>query len=155
MFVLDMKQNRVSVSKLVESGYSVNFDNAISIYRNGDIVCSGTRNSSLYFLHPTISALHNVETENPNKRKASQINDTYLWHLKLGHKNPMRIRTLMENGLLCPLDFDQFPQCGSCLKGKMTKRSFPATGHRSQEVLELIHTDVCGPMSKPARHGYQ
>jgi hypothetical protein len=37
----------------------------------------------------------------------------------------------------------------------MTKRSFSGKGLRSQELLELVHTDVCGPMNKPARGGYE
>ncbi|XP_047966027.1 uncharacterized protein LOC125210527 [Salvia hispanica] len=33
----------------------------------------------------------------------------------------------------------------------MTKRPFRSKGNRAKEVLELIHTDVCGPMSTEAR----
>ena len=35
----------------------------------------------------------------------------------------------------------------------MTKRLFNAKGRRAQELLELVHTDVCGPMSTQAK-GY-
>ena len=37
----------------------------------------------------------------------------------------------------------------------MTKRPFNATGHRANELLELVHLDVCGPMSIQARGGYE
>ena len=36
--------------------------------------------------------------------------------------------------------------CESCLKAKMTKRPFAAKGNRSNEVLELVHSDLYGPM---------
>ena len=37
----------------------------------------------------------------------------------------------------------------------MTKRPFNAKGRRAQELLELVHLDVCGPMSIQARGGYE
>ena len=37
----------------------------------------------------------------------------------------------------------------------MTKRHFSAQGHRAKEVLELVHSDVCGPMSVPTIGGYE
>ena len=37
----------------------------------------------------------------------------------------------------------------------MTKRSFPSKGHRANDLLELIHSDVCGPFNVQARGGYE
>ena len=53
------------------------------------------------------------------------------------------------------MDFDEFPVCESCLKGKMTKRPFNAKGRRVQDLLKLIHSDVCDPMLIQARGGYE
>ena len=53
------------------------------------------------------------------------------------------------------MDFDEFPVCESCLEGKMTKRPFNAKGRQVQDLLELIHSDVCGPISIQARGGYE
>ena len=41
------------------------------------------------------------------------------------------------------------------LAGKMTKSPFAKSCERAYELLELIHNDVCGPMSTTARGGYQ
>ena len=38
--------------------------------------------------------------------------------------------------------------------GKMTKTPFSGHGERTTELLGLIHTDVCGPMTTQARGGY-
>ena len=38
--------------------------------------------------------------------------------------------------------------------GKMTKTSFSGTKELDSDLLEIIHTDVCGPMSVDARGGY-
>ena len=34
-------------------------------------------------------------------------------------------------------------------------RPFKAKGYRAKEVLELVHTDLCGPISTNARGGYE
>ena len=75
--------------------------------------------------------------------------------MRLGHINSNRIQRLIKDDLLEPLDFDGFPVCESCLEGKMTKRPFNAKGRRAQELLELVHTDLCGPMSTQAKGGYE
>ena len=62
---------------------------------------------------------------------------------------------MIKDGLLEPMDFDEFPVCESCLEGKMTKRPFNKKGRRAQDLLELIHSDVCGPMSIQTRGGYE
>lgn len=37
--------------------------------------------------------------------------------------------------------------CKTCIKGKMTRQSFPKKSFsKTEEPLDLIHTDVCGPM---------
>jgi hypothetical protein len=37
----------------------------------------------------------------------------------------------------------------------MTKAAFTGQGERASELLALVHTDVCGPMSSVARGGFQ
>ena len=39
--------------------------------------------------------------------------------------------------------------------GKMTKTPFSGTMERANDLLEIIHTDVCGPMSVEACGGYR
>ena len=37
----------------------------------------------------------------------------------------------------------------------MTKRRFPLTGSRSNELLEFVHTNVCSPINIRAHGGYK
>ena len=37
----------------------------------------------------------------------------------------------------------------------MTMRHFKTKCYRAKEVLDLVHTDLCGPMSTSARKGYE
>ena len=38
--------------------------------------------------------------------------------------------------------------------GKNIKRSFPQREHKSKGTLDLVHSDVCGPMSVQYFSGY-
>ena len=160
-FISGFKRNLISISRLYEQNYSVSFDNnSVIISRNGLNVCSGFLNDGLYMIRPTDESLLNTEmfrVEKPKakKQKISHDNNTYLWHLRLGHINLDRINRLVKDGPLRELTVGTLPFCESCLEGKMTKRPFSGKGQRADEPLQLIHSDVCGPINVQARGGYE
>ena len=124
------------------------------------LICSSNIVDGLYILTPYKHELYNFELDNNShvkslKRKFPSTSDAYLWHLHLGHINSNRIQRLIKDDLLEPLDFDRFLVCESCLEGKMTKRPFNAKGRRAQDLIELVHLDVCGPMLTQAKGGYE
>ena len=41
-----------------------------------------------------------------------------------------------------------------CALGKNVKNKFPRSHTRSKGILDLVHTDLCGPMSTPSLIGY-
>ena len=53
------------------------------------------------------------------------------------------------------LDYELLDACEPCLMGKMTKTPFFETMERATDLLEIIHTDVCEPISVEARGGYR
>ena len=57
-------------------------------------------------------------------------------------------------GLMKSLDYESLGTCEPCLMGKMTKTPFSGTMERATDLLEIIHTDVCGPMNIEARGRY-
>lgn len=44
-------------------------------------------------------------------------------------------------------------QCIVCVKGKQTRKLFKDIGKRADCLLDLIHSDVCGPIEKPSCSG--
>ena len=64
------------------------------------------------------------------------------------------MKKLHADGLLESLDYESFDTCEPCLMGKMTKTLFSGTRERANDLLEIIHTDVCSPMSIEACIGY-
>jgi hypothetical protein len=64
------------------------------------------------------------------------------------------MKKLHADGLLKSLDYESFETGEPCLMGKMTNTPFFGTMERATDLLEIIHTDVCGPMSVEACGGY-
>lgn len=61
------------------------------------------------------------------------------------------IHRQMVNGMEQMMINTDTKLCKKCIYGKQTKSSFPQNKRaRSHRVLELIHTDVCGPIIQPA-----
>jgi transposase InsO family protein len=40
-----------------------------------------------------------------------------------------------------------------CMLAKNIKKAFPNSDNRAQDILDLVHSDVCGPMSSPSLSG--
>ena len=74
------------------------------------------------------------------------MNQTYLWHLRLGRINLRRIQRLVQNGPLGLLKVEALPVCESCLEGKMLKMPFTDKEYRAKELLELVYFYLCEPM---------
>jgi len=78
----------------------------------------------------------------------------HLWHCRLGHIYEKHISKLHKDGILDSFDFESYETCRSCFLGKMTKTPFTGQGERASDFLNLIHTDVCGPLNTPDRGGF-
>ena len=158
--VPNVRRNLISATYLGKHGYCVILKDNVVIKKGKVFICSGNTVDGLYILTPDKHELYNSELNNNShvkslKRKFPSTSDAYLWHLRLGHINSNRIQRLIKDGLLEPWDFDDFPICESCLEGKMTKRPFNTKGRSAQELLELVHLHICGPMSIQARGSYE
>nr|GEU47141.1 reverse transcriptase domain-containing protein [Tanacetum cinerariifolium] len=98
----------------------------------------------MHDLVPNLNSIYNVST----KRAKHNLDSTYLWHYRLTHISKKRIKKLQQEGLLKSTDDESFDQCVSCLLGKMTRKSFPHRPKRTIDLLGIIHTDVCGHVSR-------
>ena len=96
--------------------------------------------------------IHNIEAK---ICKVNNYSATYLWHCRLGHIGVKRMKKLHADGLSESLDYESLDACKPCLMGKMTKTPFSGTMERATDLLEIIHTDVCDPMSVDARGKYR
>ena len=99
----------------------------------------------------------NTHINNIDAKRCKVDNDsaTYLWHYHLGHIGVKRMKKLHKDGFLESLGYESFDACEPCLLGKMTKTPFSRTMEQATDLLEIIHTDVCDPMSVKARGVYR
>ena len=99
-----------------------------------------------------------VETVNmASESQSSTISKSYLWHLRLGHIGYSGLKATVNNNLATGIDsrsIKQWELCGGCALGKQTRVKFQsASTDRTKDLLEVVHSDVCGPMRTPTFGG--
>ena len=105
-------------------------------------------NKTFYGHTPKVNGLLNLD------RSDTHIHNNDAKRCRLGHIGVKRMKKLHANGLLESLDYESFDTCEPCLMGKVTKTPFSETMERANDLLEIIHTDVCDPMSVEAHGGF-
>nr|GEV46985.1 putative zinc finger, CCHC-type [Tanacetum cinerariifolium] len=83
------------------------------------------------------------------KRSMVNASFTFLWHKCFSHISKERLGGLVKNETIPNLDFTDFGLCVECIKGKQTKHSKKGDT-RSNNLLEIIHIDICGPFKTPS-----
>nr|GEU85840.1 zinc finger, CCHC-type [Tanacetum cinerariifolium] len=71
----------------------------------------------------------------------SKLNDSILWHARLGHVHFKRMQDMSKDGLISTFDMNT-KKCKNFMLTKITKRPFQ-NAKRKTKVLELIHSDLC------------
>lgn len=155
LLVKDFKCNLMSIRSLTKKGYRIAFEGDYayaSINRQTKFVAH--TNGKLYevVLHVDKNVFAGISGES-NMHKISQV----LWHFRLGHLNTFDMKRLinhqMADGIKLDVDVES-RFCEPCVMGKQTRSSFPKNKNtRSSRILELIHSDVCGPMPTTAHDG--
>ncbi|KAJ9552557.1 hypothetical protein OSB04_016602 [Centaurea solstitialis] len=152
-YIPNMIKNVLSFDLLVDQGFYYKYTyKMISVFKDNIFYFKATPVDGLYTVNLKDN---NSEIYHISKRSKDIEDQTYLWHCRLGHINKKRIELLLKGGFLGNFDYKPFDNCESCLSGKMTKQPFNNENERATDLLEIIHTDVCGPFSHVARGGYR
>jgi hypothetical protein len=145
-----MKRNLVFVSALEDKGYKVTFSEGkvLAWHKNSRMDFArviGVRENSLYKLtvQPVQALLHDT------------ISLSKLWHRRLARLHYRALPALgkMVTGLP-EIHIEHDSICRGCAPSKNVKGSFSSSDSRSKGILDLIHTDVCGPMIVASLNGY-
>lgn len=155
LLVNDLKCNLMSIRSLTKKGYRIVFEGDYAYASINDKVnFIGRVNGKLYevILHVD----NNVFAGFTGKEQLNKISRS-LWHFRLGHLNANDMKKLigkMADGLEKVNVDNDSKLCESCVFGKQTRMPFPKnTNTRSSRILELIHSDVCGPFPTTAYDG--
>jgi hypothetical protein len=78
-----------------------------------------------------------------------------LWHERMGHIGEKGLRAMHNKGMV-----EDFPTCNlevnfceHCIYGKQSRVRFPFGETRANGILELVYSDVFGPVTVPSLGG--
>lgn len=147
MYVPNLFTNLLSVSQLVSKGYKVIFEGDMcNILKKNSVIARASRIKGVYRLECVTNSALQVNCSN---QSAHEMRSALLWHQRLGHLSGAGMCKLLDisSGLNYSKACCQLPDCVTCIQGKQTVKSFPSgEAKRANNLLELIHSDVCGPM---------
>jgi hypothetical protein len=82
------------------------------------------------------------------------INPYELWHIRFRNINYNALPGLQKMITGMPVfSFENDNICRGCVLGKNTKKYYPHSNRKTNGILDLIHFDICGPMTSPSMNG--
>ncbi|KAK4385200.1 Retrovirus-related Pol polyprotein from transposon TNT 1-94 [Sesamum angolense] len=146
----DLKKNLISLGTLHKNDFIPKADEdreTIRIVKGALTVMKGKITAgNIYKLLGSIvvGGVHSIDSCDDN---------TKLWHMRLGHLSELGMTELYKRNLLhgvksCKLDF-----CKFCVLGKQTKVSFTIGKHKTEGILDYVHSDVWGPTREQSLGG--
>ena len=141
----------------------------VSQYKDFEIIISG---HSMVFklegkcrftasIHPSNSAsLDGITQLSESANYTSTLPlDLSLWHKRFIHHNYADVKKMISQNLVTGLKIESEaspdPVCEPCLAGKMHANPFPSSLNHNRSPLDLIHSDVHGPLPVASNQGYK
>ena len=101
LYVPSIRRNLISASYLASNRFLAIFNkNYDFIKYDIDEICCGILVDNLDMLEPITPLQINSYESNLKRKESFSLNQTQLWHLRLGHINLYRIRRLVTSGHL-------------------------------------------------------
>ena len=148
-YIPALKSNIVSLGQATEVGCEIRMKgNSLMLYdRSGHLMIETIRSRN---------RLYKVNLQTDNIQCLQVVtSESSKWHARLGHVNTETMKMMINKELVTgiPKIIVEKETCASCLLGKQSRQPFPQkTQYRASHLLELIHGDLCGPIS-PATPG--
>lgn len=150
-YVPGLTANLLSVSEIVKKGLKVVFDESGCQVINGrvdtrgKVVATGEHVNNLFVLkqarqHTAMSATSSASFD--------------VWHRRMGHLNAQSLSKL-QAGEAIGIKFKDRAKmdCKACAEGKQTKLTISKQGSRAKDILDVVHSDICGPMEEASLAG--
>ncbi|UYV63174.1 K02A2.6-like, partial [Cordylochernes scorpioides] len=152
IFVPELSKNLLSVTSIVNNGGEVNFKgDKVTILKDGKKVLEGDQlENGLY----AVNIEQHFSKQNDSNLTLPSENKTQEWHRKLGHigmQNLRKLESLVDGMELNKLEKQENDVCEICIMAKQTRKSFGNERSRATRPLEIVHTDLCGPI-EPLTH---
>ena len=141
-YISKLEKNLISLGTLESKGFTIILQNGIlKVVSGALVVMKGIRRNNLYLYQGSTAVGTAAAVSEANK--VAEM--SRLWHMRLGHAGEKSLQTLAMQGLLkcaktCKLDFGE-----ECVLGKQKRVKFGTAIHKTEGILDYIHTDVWGP----------
>jgi len=150
LLVPNLKENLLSIGQMMDNGYSLHFEkDACKIYDSRKIEIGQVKMEKRNRRFPIcFKPITNIAMK-------AEVDDSWLWHKRFGHFNTHALKLLYQKNMMrdLPCLKENNESCEGCLLGKQHRLPFSTDkAWRGKDLLELIHTDVCGPMRTPSHH---
>lgn len=150
LLVPELMVNYLSVSRATDKDFKVIFTKCFAK------VISKSNKSLIKF-----NAVDNLFIKRINANRGAQINhlsgniDLSLLHRRLGHVNVSDIEKMIKNKAVTGIrtDVTSSRPCDTCLKCKASQLPYQSSNTRSTRRLELVHSDLCGPIATESLGG--
>lgn len=146
-FIPDLKSNIISLGQATESGCEVRMkEEVLTLHdKDGKLIVQAKRSRN---------RLYKVLMDIVDNKclQLTTLSESTKWYACLGHIGANSMKAMVKEQLVVGLPTLKVESetCGSCLLGKQTRRPFSnATTYRASEALELVHGDLCGPITPP------
>ena len=147
LHVEGLAKNLLSVSKMTDQGYKVNFKADTCLMKCDNTIFKGIRSGSFYKLLGSSDEKKKISFVFETRQI---INKADLWNQRFGHLGIAGLRKLQANDMVTHLDLEKHIElefCEGCVYGKQHRDAFPTKGGTyATKLLELVHFDVNGPM---------
>lgn len=152
LYVPEFKQNLISVKQMDKKGYQIDIQNgSVTVKKSGQKFAEGHMDDrtkgELYILHGSPEKKEEYKCGFSSKKTSGK---KQLWHERLGHISEAGMDVMESKEAVIGLDLkkkERLSFCESCQHGKQIMDPFSKEGRRAMEPLELVHSDVCGPMN--------
>lgn len=127
-------------------------DEAVVRNEKRQVLLRAERKGNLYFIKEGETVCKADVTQEGKLNSGLRI-----WHEIMGHVNVATLKQMQREGVVEEMRFDvrgDLSKCEVCAKEKITQLPFKSTGgERTKDILEIIHTDICGPLRVPSVSG--
>ena len=144
-YIPSLRSNIISVGQLDEGGCRIGIEDGIMTIQD-----LGRR--ILARVKWTASRLYTgvLSIDSPACLLTKTEDVTWRWHARMGHLHFRALRAMSSKEMVrgMPLIDRMEEYCDGCALGKQHRAPFPqVAGYRAEKGLELVHTNLCGPIT--------
>jgi transposase InsO family protein len=152
MYVPEYSRNLVSVKRLCDGGATIDFG------RHARLVTANGTNFP-FVVRDNLYSLQ-VRTSTRGQQDAAEFAMTSQtltrWHERLGHNNKQDVAALQKKVEGMKVTQDDEQTCNPCVVQKAKRAPMKKTwGTRSQATLDIVHSDILGPLHEESIDGFR